>query len=116
MRITGDVVRRVGDWAKDATGGAFVFQSFGGGRYIDGKSLTRGWKGPTAAREAAAYYGHGAARWCELAGTEVPGWVRDLLTVVDKTAARKVAAAAALGRTDADDQWRVHERESEGRS
>jgi hypothetical protein len=111
MRITGEVVRRVGDWAQEATGGAFVFQSFGPAgpgepvRFIDGLTPTRGWKGPGAARQAAAYYGHGAARFLELAGGEVPGWVTEVLAEVDRDRSRKVAAAATDGREDARRQW-----------
>lgn len=96
MKIIADVVRQVGEYAKDFTEGTFYFQAkgldFGNGvRYFDGPTM-QVWIGRNASTKAAAYYIGGMLGWAQHSGKEIPDEVRVFCQEVQSSYASRTAA------------------------
>lgn len=95
MRITKDTVRKLADWAAEVSGGKLGLQSIGnpgdGLRYVDAHQI-RVFKGKTATREAALFYGFAGHEWSVRDGVYPPAWVDEILLELLESPASVVRA------------------------
>lgn len=85
LRVTRDTVYKIVEFANEVSRGALDTQwndPGDGGRWVDGRAFgtaLRVFKGKTANRQAALFYGFAAHEWATRVGIEPPAWLDALL-------------------------------------
>lgn len=85
LRVTRDTVYKIAEYAREVSGGRLdtTYSDPGdGGRWVDSHdhlAAQRVFKGKTANRQAALFYGFAAHEWATRLGMEPPAWLDELL-------------------------------------